>query len=80
MSTNLSAEAPAKADALLTPEDRLRAVSAILAEGYLRLTRGRRNRPPAPDSGGMPAPENSQETLRNSLEPFAQLRRDGPLK
>jgi len=35
-------------NAHLTPEDRLREVAAILAEGYLRLTRGRRNASEAP--------------------------------
>ena len=63
-----------------TPEDRLREVAAILAEGYLRLTRGRRNASERPPSDDVAAPENSPETLRNCLELSAPPRPDGPPK
>ena len=61
-------------DTRLTPEDRLREVAAILAEGYLRLTRGRMNAAEGPPSDDAAAPENSPETLRNSLEVSAPPR------
>ena len=67
-------------DARLTPEDRLREVAAILAEGYLRLTRGHLNEPQGPPSHDAATPENSQETLRNPLELSAPPRPDGPPK
>ena len=65
-------------DATLTPEDRLREVAAILAEGYLRLTKGRRNAPQGPPSDDATTAENSPETLRNPLELSAPPRPDGP--
>jgi len=67
-------------DANLSPEDRLREVAAILAEGYLRLTRGRMNAAECPPSGDATVPENSQETLKKALELSAPPRTDGPLK
>jgi len=67
-------------DANLTPEDRLREVAAILAEGYLRLTRGRRNATDGPPSGGAPTAENSQEDSQKALELSAPPRTDGPLE
>ena len=54
-------------DARLAPEDRLRQVAAILAEGCLRLARGRRVPVEESPSGDAAAPEGSRETLRNSL-------------
>jgi hypothetical protein len=54
-------------DANLAPEDRLREIAAILAEGYLRLTRGRRNAADEPPSGDATAPENSQEDSQKAL-------------
>ena len=67
-------------DARLTPEDRLREVAAILAEGYLRLTRGRRSASDAPRSDDVAAPENSQEDSQKALELSAPPRPDGPPK
>ena len=67
-------------DARLTPEDRLREVAAILAEGDRRLTRGRMNASEGPPSSDAATPENSQETLRNPLELSASPRPDGPPK
>ena len=67
-------------DARLTPQDRLREVAAIFAEGFLRLKRRGAPLADPPHSDAPSAPENSQKTLRNSLEPSATSRTHGPPK
>lgn len=75
--TDLSAEAWARADVPLSPEERFREVAAILAAGLLRL----RTRPQMPATAFMPgehaAPTESSESGEKALG-FPTPPRSGP--
>ena len=64
-------------DAHLSPQDRLRQVARILADGFLRMKRRGAPLPDPPHSGDTSASKNSQKTLRNSLEPCRETRTHG---